>query len=58
MRLPPTEAIYTAVNGCQLMAKYLEHLNTEAFIRREARARGVSVARFRRLLKEGDRLSG
>jgi hypothetical protein len=65
MRMPPTEAIDTAIawlesnegdNGeaerCKLIAKWLEHMNTEAFIRHEARARGVTPARLRRLLKE------
>lgn len=69
MKLPDTEILDITIlwlehnegNGkereaCLAVAKYLEHQNREAFIRREARCRGVSPASFRRLLERHDSL--
>lgn len=66
MKLPPTEQIDIAVawlecnegegqegEACRAVAAYLEHQNKEAFLRREARAQGVPVARLRRKLENG-----
>lgn len=64
MRMPSTEAIDTAVawlesndgdmgesDRCREVAKWIEHLNREAFIRHEARSRGITPATLRRVLE-------
>lgn len=65
MKMPSTEAIDIAVewlqanegvgqegDACKAVAAWLDHVNREAWIRHEARARGVPVARLRRKLAE------
>ena len=68
MRMPPTEQLDIAImwlesnegggiegEACKAVAKWIEYMNHEAFVRHEARARGVTVARFRAVLAKGDR---
>lgn len=63
MKIPPTEQIDIAVMwlegnegegdelaACKAVAAWLDHMNHEAWIRHEARARGVTTARLRKAL--------
>ena len=61
--MPPTEQIDIAImwlesnegkgvegEACKAVAAWLEHMNREAWIRHEARARGITPTRFRKAL--------
>lgn len=63
--MPPTEQLDIAImwlesnegdgaegEACKAVAAWIEHMNREAYIRHEARASGVTPARFRRALKK------
>ena len=65
MKMPSTEALDVAIAwlecnegtgdegaACKAVASWLEHMNREAWLRHEARAAGVPVARLRRKLAQ------
>lgn len=51
MWLESNEGEGTEGEACKAVAAWIDHMNREAWIRHEARARGVTIARFRAVLR-------